>query len=42
MKSILGVMSLDVTSGETVVTKADGVDERTAVEHLIQFCQNLC
>lgn len=34
LKSILGVMSLAVTSGETVVIKADGPDAEEAVKQL--------
>ena len=40
LKSILGVMSLAVMSGETVSIKADGVDEAEALEHLIDAFEN--
>jgi phosphotransferase system HPr (HPr) family protein len=35
LKSILGVMSLAVMAGDTVVIRADGVDEREAVDRLV-------
>ncbi len=41
LKSILGVMSLAVAKGETVVIEAEGVDEQEAVDHLVSFCKQL-
>lgn len=40
LKSILGVMSLAVMSGETVSIKADGVDEVQVLEHLMDVFEN--
>lgn len=40
LKSILGVMSLAVMSGETVIIKGDGVDEAEAVEHVVDVFEN--
>lgn len=34
LKSILGLLSLAISSGETVVIKAEGKDEETAIEAL--------
>src|SRR5699024_1690545 len=36
-KSIMGLMSLAITRGETIHLIADGPDEEEAVEHLTQF-----
>ncbi|WAH44741.1 HPr family phosphocarrier protein [Alicyclobacillus fastidiosus] len=38
-KSIMGVMSLAVASGQTVVVRANGGDEQQAVEQLVEFIQ---
>ncbi|WP_100010485.1 HPr family phosphocarrier protein [Lentibacillus sediminis] len=39
-KSIMGLMSLAVTSGEEMLIIADGHDEEEAVEHLTAFVKN--
>ncbi|GAB3057171.1 HPr family phosphocarrier protein [Virgibacillus ainsalahensis] len=36
-KSIMGLMSLAVTSGEEINIIADGADEEAAINHLISF-----
>lgn len=36
-KSILGVMSMAISSGEEVVIQVDGTDEATAIEALTQL-----
>lgn len=36
-KSIMGLMSLAITKGETVTLIADGPDEEAALNHLISF-----
>lgn len=41
LKSILGVMSLAVSKGETVEIEAEGTDEEEALSHLIEFCKQL-
>lgn len=39
-KSIMGLMSLAITSGEEVKLIADGVDEESALNHLSSFVTN--
>ncbi|MFC3041324.1 HPr family phosphocarrier protein [Virgibacillus xinjiangensis] len=39
-KSIMGLMSLAVTSGEEIKIIAEGADEADAMEHLISFVSN--
>ncbi|MFC2947230.1 HPr family phosphocarrier protein [Virgibacillus sediminis] len=39
-KSIMGLMSLAVTSGEEIKIIAEGADEADALEHLISFVSN--
>lgn len=36
-KSIMGIMSLAVTRGETITLIADGADEKIAIDHLVSF-----
>lgn len=36
-KSIMGLMSLAITNGETITIIADGHDEEIALDHLISF-----
>lgn len=36
-KSIMGLMSLAVASGETIKFIADGTDEENALDHLVSF-----
>ena len=36
-KSIMGLMSLAITSGETIKLFAEGVDEEEALDHLTAF-----
>jgi len=36
-KSIMGLMSLAITSGETIKLLAEGVDEEEALDHLTAF-----
>jgi len=36
-KSIMGIMSLAITKGETVVLMAEGADEQMAIDHLMSF-----
>jgi len=36
-KSIMGLMSLAIGSGETVTFSADGTDEEKALNHLVDF-----
>lgn len=36
-KSIMGLMSLAIASGETVKIIADGSDEEIALDHLVSF-----
>lgn len=36
-KSIMGLMSLAITSGETIKLLAEGVDEEEALNHLTAF-----
>lgn len=38
-KSIMGVMSLAISSGEAITLSADGEDETTAIEKLTAFLQ---
>lgn len=39
-KSLLGVLSLGVTKGSTIVIKADGVDEQVAVDALCELIES--
>ncbi|CEG28968.1 HPr family phosphocarrier protein [Bacillus sp. B-jedd] len=39
-KSIMGLMSLAVSTGTTITIEADGHDEQAAVEALAQYVQN--
>lgn len=39
-KSIIGIMSLGVYSGENITVIANGTDEKEAVEDLINFLQS--
>lgn len=39
-KSIIGIMSLGVYSGENITVIANGTDEKKAVEDLINFLQS--
>lgn len=39
-KSIMGVMSLAVASGQSVIVRAAGQDEQQAVDHLAQFIES--
>ena len=39
-KSITGLMSLAITTGETILLIADGPDEDAALEHLESFITN--
>ncbi|HLR75450.1 MAG TPA: HPr family phosphocarrier protein [Virgibacillus sp.] len=36
-KSIMGIMSLAITQGETITLMADGADEKLAIDHLVSF-----
>lgn len=36
-KSIMGLMSLAITTGETINLIADGIDEEVALNHLVTF-----
>ncbi len=36
-KSIMGMMSLGIASGETVTVSADGPDEMTAIENIEKY-----
>lgn len=36
-KSIMGLMSLAITSGEDITIIADGHDEENALDHLVRF-----
>lgn len=36
-KSIMGMMSLGISSGETVTVTADGSDEQTAIENIEKY-----
>ncbi|MUK89111.1 HPr family phosphocarrier protein [Ornithinibacillus sp. L9] len=38
-KSIMGLMSLAITTGETITLIADGSDEEEAINHLVSFVQ---
>ncbi|MFD2045032.1 HPr family phosphocarrier protein [Ornithinibacillus salinisoli] len=38
-KSIMGLMSLAITSGETIKLIADGSDEDEAIHHLVSFVE---
>ncbi|WP_373893346.1 HPr family phosphocarrier protein [Virgibacillus natechei] len=40
-KSIMGLMSLAVTSGESITIIADGDDEEIALDHLVNFVQEV-
>jgi phosphotransferase system HPr (HPr) family protein len=40
LKSILGLMSLAVMAGETVVIRAEGVDEKEVIAHLVSLFEN--
>lgn len=39
-KSIMGLMSLAVTTGERITLIADGADENEAINHLVDFVLN--
>ncbi|WP_174614245.1 HPr family phosphocarrier protein [Virgibacillus ihumii] len=39
-KSIMGLMSLAVTTGETITLMAEGSDEERALDSLTEFCVN--
>lgn len=39
-KSILGIMSLAVSAGETITVKADGSDEKEALASLVQLIES--
>ena len=39
-KSILGLMTLELSKGSTISIQADGVDEEKAVDSLIQLVEN--
>lgn len=39
-KSIMGLMSLAITSGENIILIADGADEEAAIRHLVSFVMN--
>lgn len=39
-KSIMGVMALSVAKGETIEIKAEGVDEKQAVDDLVKLVEN--
>lgn len=39
-KSIMGLMSLAVSTGTTITIEADGHDEQAAVDALAQYVQN--
>ena len=36
-KSLLGLLALEITSNDTLSIIADGVDENTAVDELVEF-----
>jgi len=36
-KSIMGMMSMGITSGETVIVTADGPDEEAAIENIEKY-----
>lgn len=36
-KSIMGMMSLGIASGETVIVEADGPDEKEAIENIEKY-----
>ncbi|WP_188332256.1 HPr family phosphocarrier protein [Alicyclobacillus suci] len=38
-KSIMGVMSLAVASGQSIIVRASGGDEQQAVDQLVQFIE---
>ncbi|MFR4554714.1 MAG: HPr family phosphocarrier protein [Peptoniphilus sp.] len=38
-KSIIGIMSLEVSTGEEIIIEADGVDEEEAVERLANLVE---
>lgn len=38
-KSIMGLMSLAVGTGEEITLIADGTDEEAALHHLVSFCR---
>lgn len=40
-KSIMGLMSLAITTGETIILIADGPDEDVALDHLVSFVSNV-
>ncbi|GAA0446424.1 HPr family phosphocarrier protein [Lentibacillus halophilus] len=40
-KSIMGLMSLAITSGETITLIADGTDEEEAMQRLMAFVSNM-
>ncbi|AIF44120.1 HPr family phosphocarrier protein [Virgibacillus sp. SK37] len=40
-KSIMGLMSLAITNGESITLIADGIDEEEAIQHLISFVSNI-
>lgn len=39
-KSIMGLMSLAIVTGETIVLIAEGEDEQIAIDHLASFVKN--
>ncbi len=39
-KSILGLMTLELTKGKKIIIEADGVDEKEAVEELSQLIES--
>lgn len=41
-KSILGVMGLNINKGDMVELSAQGIDEKEAVETLVQFIKDGC
>ena len=40
LKSILGLMSLEVMAGDTVVIRAEGVDEKKVMERLVALFES--
>ncbi|WP_110251306.1 HPr family phosphocarrier protein [Streptohalobacillus salinus] len=38
-KSIMGLLSLAITSGETITLTAEGADEEEAIERLVDFLE---
>lgn len=39
-KSIMGVMSLGVREGEEIIIEVDGVDEKEALNHMIELVKS--